>query len=154
MICTVLSAVAIGVIVAGQIYSALSPNVYAWPFTSYPMFSRNVSAGDVIIYRAQVECSNGVRAWWEPQHSKDKEQLSRRFAWAFLVSKDRDELLERSRQIIAIYIARDLGSGGYTDLEFPVKIRILQRRIKIYGTDISISERLVYLATMSGSRGG
>jgi hypothetical protein len=154
MSCAALSAVAIGGIVAGQIYAALRPNAYAWPFTSYPMFSANISPGDVTIFRAQLKYSNGVHVWWEPRHYKDKEQLSHVFAKALLNSKNREEFLERSRQIIVRYIARDLGSDGDAKLEFPVKITILRRQIRICDKNISISEQLVYMTTILDSRGG
>jgi hypothetical protein len=126
---------------------AIFCDVNFWPFTSYPMYSHDWSADNIISYRARLAYGDGSSAWWEPLHYKDKQELSIRFGILVRTCQSSEEFGERARSVIRSYImpdllARDLGA------RLPLHIWILQRKARIDGDELVIGDSVLYRVDM------
>lgn len=141
-------AVAVSILGAQVLFAVL--RVDAWPFTSYPMFSVNLSASDIAIYRAQLEDRRGRLSWWAPQHQKDKEKLSFQFARILHGCTSRKAFRQRALGLIARLIVQDLKLAHADGLEdFPVRIRIVRRTVEFRNGKAVIREVLIYQVALS-----
>jgi len=132
-----------------QIVFALM-GIDAWPFTSYPMFSVNLSASSVAIYRAQLEDRYGRLSWWAPRHQKDKEELSFRFARILHDCTSKAVFRQRAIGLITKLVVQDL-KAAYEDSpeDFPVHIRIVRRTVQFQEGVPAIREVLIYQVMLS-----
>jgi hypothetical protein len=131
--------VAVGVL-GCQAFSTLR-GVYAWPFTSYPMYSSNLTAATVAIYRAQLEDRRGHLSWWEPSHRKDKEELSLQFALVLRTCNSQEAFRRGALDVITRFVVHNLDSDYQgPEEDFPVRIRIVLRRILLQAGQPSIRD--------------
>lgn len=139
-----LSIIATICILACQVYSALAGNVNAWPFTSYPMYSKNIKLDEVAIYRAQLEYPEGICKWWEPLHYKDKQSFTIQFAR--IVHNSRDDpgvFAAKANRLIRTAVVHDLTSREMSAEELPSQIRIIRRTAEVSSKELKVSETAV-----------
>jgi hypothetical protein len=138
-----LSIIATICILACHVYSALAGNVNAWPFTSYPMYSKNVKLDEVAIYRAQLEYPEGICKWWEPLHYKDKQVFTIQFARIVRDSQDSGVFAAKATRLIKTTVVHDLISRELSTEELPCQIRIIRRTAEVRSNELKVSETAV-----------
>jgi hypothetical protein len=50
----------------------------AWPFSHYPMFSRRITAENLVVFRIAIEDAGGRIAWWRPRFFRMADRLCAR----------------------------------------------------------------------------
>jgi hypothetical protein len=124
----------------------------AWPFSSYPMYSGNLTVGTVTIYRAQLEDRGGHLSWWAPSHRKDKDELSLQFALILGMCDSKETFRHGALDVIAGFVVPSLDSDYQgAEEDFPVRIRIVRRRISLQAEQPSICDDVIYRVTIYDS---
>lgn len=143
-------AVAVSILCCQVLFALV--RIDAWPFTSYPMFSVNLSVGSVAIYRAQLEDRYGRLSWWAPRHQKDKEELSFQFARILHDCTSRDAFKQRALRLITRLIVQDIRLAYEDGSEnLPVRIRVVRRTVEFRDGEPAIREVLIYRVTLSAA---
>lgn len=122
----------------------------AWPFSSYPMFSRRYRLAEVVVFAVAYEATDGRIDWWRPVHDRDAERVGQRLQ--LLAPAGHGSAVAQAARRLAVRseLARVIRLATLERGQAPAwrALHIVRRTIDERGTAISIRDQTLDIVPM------